>query len=140
MPGSVVGWLPFFVLRLGGKYSPGGLPGQMGWVLLGVGAATFAWCAWEFARRGRGTPGPHDPPRKLVVSGLYRVTRNPMYIGVMAVLLGEALLFPGATRLAYAIIVFTAFHLFVITFEEPVLKRRFGKPYLRYKQRVGRWL
>ena len=140
VPGSVMGWLPFFVIPLGGSYAPGGIPGQMGWGLVAIGAMIYLWCAWSFAHQGRGTPGPYDPPRKLVVRGLYRYSRNPMYVGVMAVLLGEALLFPSAARLAYAIIVFLCFNLFIIAFEEPTLKRQFGKSYAKYRQRVGRWL
>ena len=140
VPGSVTGWIPFFLLPLGGRLATHGVPGGLGIALAGLGLATYAWCAWEFARKGRGTPGPHDPPRKLVVTGLYRYTRNPMYLGIGAILLGEALLFPAAARLAYALIACGLFHLWIIAFEEPTLRRQFGKAYAAYCNRVGRWL
>jgi protein-S-isoprenylcysteine O-methyltransferase Ste14 len=105
-----------------------------------VGALIECWCAWDFAMKGRGTPAPFDPPKELVVRGLYRHVRNPMYVGVMNILLGEALLFASRTLLWYAAIVFVGFNLFVLLYEEPTLRRKFGAAYERYCAMTPRWL
>ncbi|MBI4408473.1 MAG: isoprenylcysteine carboxylmethyltransferase family protein [Gemmatimonadetes bacterium] len=116
-----------------------------GWRWVGLplstaGAAIFFWCLWHFARTGRGTPAPIDPPKVLVVRGLYRHTRNPMYVGVGLVLLGEAALYASGVLLAYALGVLTAFHGFVLLYEEPTLRRKFGPAYDDYRRAVPRWL
>jgi protein-S-isoprenylcysteine O-methyltransferase Ste14 len=97
-------------------------------------------CIWEFARRGRGTLAPVDPPRTLVVQGLYRYVRNPMYLSVTMIVLGEALLTGSRALLAYWAVWFLAANLFVIGYEEPTLRRRFGPAYDRYRATVGRWV
>src|SRR5438093_2707116 len=97
-----------------------------------LGAVTYLWCAWDFTFTGRGTPAPFDPPKELVVRGLYRYVRNPMYVGVMNILLGEALLFASRTLLWYAAVVFVGCNLFVLLYEEPTLRRKFGADYERY--------
>jgi protein-S-isoprenylcysteine O-methyltransferase Ste14 len=114
-----------------------------GLIPLLVGAATYAWCAWEFVSSGRGTPAPVDPPKELVVQGLYQHVRNPMYVmyvGVLSILLGEVLLFQSALLFAYTALVLLAFHLFVVSYEEPTLGRKFGESYARYRSSVPRWL
>jgi protein-S-isoprenylcysteine O-methyltransferase Ste14 len=113
---------------------PIGLP------LLLAGAAIYFWCAWDFAAAGRGTPAPIDPPKELVARGLYRYSRNPMYVGITAILLGEALLWRSRALLEYAAIVFGFFFLFVLAYEEPVLEKKFGNAYERYRQVVPRWI
>jgi protein-S-isoprenylcysteine O-methyltransferase Ste14 len=87
-----------------------------------------------------GTPAPVKPPEKLVANGLYRHVRNPMYVAVFIIIIGQALLFGDAALLPYAAIIWTAFHLFVIFYEEPNLRRRFGADYELYCSRVPRWL
>jgi len=109
-------------------------------VLLGIGGVVYAWCVWDFATFGRGTPAPLDAPERLVVRGLYRYTRNPIYVGVLMVLLGWAVMFGGARLIIYAVCVGICFHLFVVLYEEPRLERRFGREYQDYRVRVGRWL
>jgi protein-S-isoprenylcysteine O-methyltransferase Ste14 len=106
---------------------------------IALGAAFYCWCAWEFASAGRGTPAPIDPPKLLVARGLYRVVRNPMYVGVLLVLLGESLVFGSWDLLRYAVLVWLCFHLFVVLYEEPALRRKFGASYEDYCQRVWRW-
>ena len=93
----------------------------------------------EFFAAGHGTLAPIDPPRQLVVSGLYRFTRNPMYNGVVAVLLGQAWFFSSVRLLDYAATVLVCFHLFVVLYEEPSLESRFGESYLSYRKAVPRW-
>jgi len=109
-------------------------------VMIGLGAALLATCIWEFARSGRGTLAPVDPPRELVVKGLYRYVRNPMYLSVTMIVLGEVLLTGSRALLVYWAVWFVAVNLFVIGYEEPTLRRRFGASYERYTKEVGRWL
>jgi protein-S-isoprenylcysteine O-methyltransferase Ste14 len=108
--------------------------------LLTVGAAIYAWCVWDFASFGRGTPAPIDPPRRLVIRGLYRWVRNPMYVGVLFVIAGMAVLFGSWAIALYGCMVATMFHLFITLYEEPHLEREFGEDYVRYRGRVRRWL
>ena len=115
--------------------------------LQGIGLAFFlpgfgilVHCIALFALKGRGTLSPADPTKKLVVSGLYRFSRNPMYVGVLLMLAGEAIFFESARLGAYALFVFVVFHLFVRFVEEPRLTRDFGNAYLDYCQKVSRWV
>jgi protein-S-isoprenylcysteine O-methyltransferase Ste14 len=97
-------------------------------------------CIVEFASSGRGTLSPVDPPRQLVVRGLYRYVRNPMYLSVATMLLGEILLTRSAPLAAYSAIWFAFVNVFVIGFEEPTLRRQFGASYDEYTHHVGRWI
>jgi len=108
--------------------------------LLTIGTGIYAWCVWDFASFGRGTPAPIDAPKELVVRGLYRVTRNPMYVGVLSVILGWVVRFDSPSLLVYWTCVAIAFHSFIRFYEEPHLQNEFGDAYTRYKDRVGRWL
>lgn len=112
----------------------------LGLVCSGLGAVLLAACIWEFARSGRGTLAPVDPPTALVVRGLYRYVRNPMYLSVTLIVLGEVLLTRSRALLVYWAMWFAAVNLFVMGYEEPNLRRRFGESYERYWQRVNRWL
>lgn len=104
-----------------------------------LGAAFAVWCILTFALVGRGTPAPFDPPRRLVVSGPYRLLRNPMYAGATLALAGAALFYRSVALLAYAGLFALVAHLFVIAYEEPALTRTFGDAYVAYRARVGRW-
>jgi protein-S-isoprenylcysteine O-methyltransferase Ste14 len=97
-------------------------------------------CFVDFIRRGRGTPAPYDPPRELVVAGLYRYVRNPQYVGVFLVSVGEALMADATILLGYAALLATGYGLFVRFYEEPTLGRLFGESYARYCDAVPRWL
>jgi len=88
---------------------------------------------------GQGTPAPWNPPKNLILEGPYKRTRNPMITGALLILFGEALLFGSLTLLIYALIFFPLNHLYFILHEEPLLEKRYGKPYLEYKQSVPRW-
>jgi len=141
LPGSLAGWVPWYLVRRWGLTLPAmRWPQWLGAAILAQGAAILLVCVAEFSRRGRATPAPIDAPRVLVVTGLYRYVRNPMYVGVTAALAGWALLFESSGLAFYGLCVFAGFNAFVILYEEPVLARRFGEEYRRYRSTVGRWL
>jgi protein-S-isoprenylcysteine O-methyltransferase Ste14 len=141
LPGVVAGYVPYrILLASGGFHFPALSPQSVAAsVLVLIGVAVLLRCVWDFFARGKGTLAPIDPPRHLVVSGLYRYTRNPMYNGVLAVLLGEAWLFGSTPILEYAAYVLIAFHLFVVFYEEPVLDAQFQESYRAYRKAVPRW-
>jgi protein-S-isoprenylcysteine O-methyltransferase Ste14 len=112
----------------------------LGLLCIGLGVGLLVACIWEFARSGRGTLAPVDPPSQLVVRGLYRYVRNPMYLSVTTIVLGELLLTQSRGLLTYWAIWFAAVNLFVIGYEEPTLRRQFGASYERYSQTVPRWI
>jgi protein-S-isoprenylcysteine O-methyltransferase Ste14 len=97
------------------------------------------WSFWNFLAQGRGTPAPIDPPRELVAVGFYRYTRNPMYVGVLSVIIGHFLWFGFWYLLIYAAFIFLAFNTFVAFYEEPTLRKKFGAAYEDYCKRVPRW-
>lgn len=111
-------------------------------ILMTIGAAIMVRCVWDFGWTGRGTPVPLDPPRRLVVKGLYRWVRNPMYLGLGLFLIGEALLLPQITRemLTMVAILWVVVTAFILFYEEPTLRRRFGAEYEEYCRNVHRWL
>jgi protein-S-isoprenylcysteine O-methyltransferase Ste14 len=141
LPGVFAGYLPwrFFGLR-SAAVDLGAPLHWAGFLLIGVGVALLAACIFEFARTGLGTLAPLDPPRVLVVRGLYRYVRNPMYLSVTSIILGEALLTGSRALLIYWAIWFLAANLFVVSYEEPTLRRRFGASYDLYAHQVRRWL
>ncbi len=110
-------------------------------VLLIVGALPF-FIAFEkrFVVEGRGTPAPIAPTERLVTGGSFQRVRNPGYISVVAMVVGEALLFGSIGVILYALTLAIAFHIFVIAYEEPMLRTRFGAAYEQYCARVPRWL
>src|SRR5262245_26122161 len=137
IPGSVAGWIP---VMLGGAF-PGWGPWQFcGSVFLAFGTSVLLWTIADFFSAGRGTLSPVDPPKELVVRGLYRYSRNPMYVGALIANIGLALLFESWLVLGYAGLVVLFQHLFVLLYEEPTLKRLFGPRYLDYQARTPRWL
>ena len=141
LPGLFAGFLPWRYFGLSQAVIDPRSPRQwLGLAAICVGVVLLGICIWEFARRGRGTLAPVDPPRTLVVQGLYRYVRNPMYVGVTTIVLGEALLTGSRALLAYWAVWFLAVNLFVIGYEEPTLHRRFGPAYERYRAAVGRWV
>lgn len=138
VPGTVGVYLP---LRIVESTSPTrGLVFVIACIIIFLGTVIYLWCVWDFAVFGRGTPAPIDAPRKLVIRGFYRYTRNPMYIGVLTVILGWAILFGNTTLLLYDIAVGICFHLFIVMYEERYLQREFGKEYDDYCARVNRWI
>ena len=94
----------------------------------------------RFALQGLGTPAPIAPTQKLVVTGLYRYVRNPIYVAVVAVILGQAILFGDWRLMTYGGLMWLAFHAFVVTYEEPVLAQSFGAEYEDFRANVQRWI
>lgn len=141
LPGFFAGYLPWRCFGLSQVHIDVTNPLHLlGLVLIAGGALLLGACIWEFARRGRGTVAPVDPPRELVVQGLYRYVRNPMYLSVSLIVFGEVLLTRSRALLVYWVIWFVAVNLFVMFYEEPTLRRRFGDSYEHYSRSVGRWL
>ncbi|HEV8264802.1 MAG TPA: isoprenylcysteine carboxylmethyltransferase family protein [Gemmatimonadales bacterium] len=140
-PGVFAGYIPWRFFGVSGVHLDFRSPVHLlGVLCIVLGAVLLGTCIWEFARAGRGTLSPVDPPRELVVRGLYRYVRNPMYLSVTLIVLGELLLTRSRPLLVYWAVWFVAVNLFVIGYEEPTLRRRFGAAYERYTQEVGRWL
>lgn len=141
LPGFFAGYVPWRYFGLAhvqlSLRSPTHL---LGVICMACGVGLLAVCIWQFAHSGRGTLAPVDPPRQLVIRGPYRYVRNPMYLSVTTIVLGELLLTRSLALLTYWAIWFTAVNLFVIGYEEPSLRRQFGVSYERYTQTVGRWI
>ena len=139
IPGIMAVLIPYLLLE---KKVPWPVT-WVGWLALAptaAGALILIWCARDFAIVGRGTPAPIDPPKLLVASGPYRYVRNPMYWGVEGVLWGEALCFRSTRLTVYALLMGLGFHLFVMLYEEPTLRKKFGTSYDEYRRAVPRWI
>ena len=140
-PGIVAILVPYLVYAyIPNEFSSGPAIRGIGVLFLCLGVLILFWCIWSFIHLGKGTISPADPTTSLVHKGLYKYSRNPMYLGVTAMLIGEALVWNSISLLIYSIIVWGLFHLFVIYFEEPRLKRDFGDSYLEYLAKVRRWI
>lgn len=140
-PGTIAVLVPYWIYRWHMA------PPLLGWTALPVIGALLI-CAgfpllldsfWRFAIQGLGTPAPVAPPKHLVVSGLYRYVRNPMYVAVSSLVFGQGLLFGSVQVLKYGVAVIVGFHLFVLLYEEPVLREKFGGEYDDYCKNVRRW-
>jgi protein-S-isoprenylcysteine O-methyltransferase Ste14 len=131
-------WVPWWILTRNGRTAT---PAAWAAVpVIAAGIALYVWCVWNFAAVGRGTPGPWDAPSRVVAAGPYRWVRNPIYLAALLIVLGEAWLFLSLALLAYAGAMAVLFHLFVVGYEEPTLRRRFGSAYLEYQRTVPRWV
>ncbi|WP_248310487.1 isoprenylcysteine carboxylmethyltransferase family protein [Devosia sp. Root105] len=141
-PGIVAGLIPYWIS--GWQVGPalGGIEPLrwLGVLVLLLGAVLLAETFARFALVGRGTPAPVYPTETLVVTGSYRFVRNPMYVAVVALILGQGLLFGSLAVLAYGAAIWLIVHLFVIGYEEPTLARSFGAQYERYRANVRRWI
>jgi len=137
LPGVVAFLLPWLIA---GDAAALRAARPLGLGVLLAGTAGLLWCAWAFYATGKGTLAPLSPPSRLVVVGLYRYSRNPMYVSVLLVLAGWAIVFASPVQAAYAALVAVAFHLRVVLGEEPVLARIHGVEWEAYTHRVHRWL
>lgn len=138
-PGMVAGYIPLALMRRGSQIEMG-IFSYLAFPFWLIGSVILLWSFWNFLIQGRGTPAPIDPPKELVASGFYRYVRNPMYVGVLAIILGHFLWFGYGNLLIYAVVVFIGFNAFVTYYEEPTLKRNFGAAYEDYLKRVPRWI
>lgn len=111
----------------------------LGMLLIAVGAPVLLDSFARFAWQGLGTPAPIAPPQHLVITGLYRYVRNPMYVAVTSLIFGQGLLLGNADVLVYGLVLWLAFHVFVLVYEEPVLRDKFGDEYTEFCANVGRW-
>jgi protein-S-isoprenylcysteine O-methyltransferase Ste14 len=138
-PGIVVGLLPWWLTHW--QMLPGWLSLRVFGALLTLASGVFLLQAFaRFVGEGRGTPAPVAPTEKLVVGGVYRYVRNPMYLSVLAAIVGQALLFAQPVLLVYAAIVCAAVVSFVLAYEEPTLLNRYGAEYETYRRAVPGWL
>jgi protein-S-isoprenylcysteine O-methyltransferase Ste14 len=141
IPGTVVVLIPRLIVGSWGRYPAGSGPWYLaGLAMIAAGGSILVWCIWDFAWQGRGTLAPVDPPRELVVRGLYRYVRNPMYLGALIALGGQVIVSRSTALFWYAVGWFLAVHLFVVFYEERTLRRRFGAAYEEYSRTVHRWV
>lgn len=133
LPATVTFLVPWLLLPSDARFDVTALP------IVVAGTGLLLWCIRDFYVAGHGTLAPWAPPKHLVTVGLYRISRNPMYLAVLIILAGLALGFRSLTLAVYALGVAVAFHLRVVTYEEPCLARAFGPDWLAYRARVPRW-
>jgi len=138
LPGLVAFVLPVWIGISSGRRAAGHMPAAV--ALLALGTTLLTWCVREFYVAGRGTLAPWDPPQHLVTSGPYRLSRNPMYVGVVLILAGWSALWSSRTLIIYTALFMIGFHLRVLLVEEPWARRRFGGEWDAYRARVPRWL
>jgi len=128
LPGTFAGLIPAWVVS--SEHARG-----QGWIIgavpLASGAVMLLWCVRDFCVSGKGTLAPWDPPKRLVIVGLYRFTRNPMYVGISLLLAGWSLLAASPLLASYTVVLAIGFHLRVVLYEEPPLKKQFHEEWSR---------
>jgi len=137
-PGVVAGVIPWWITRWVFEPAPAAVR-ALGALVTAAGAAVLVHAFARFVREGVGTPAPVAPTRHLVVGGLYRWVRNPMYLAVVACAAGQAGLFGQPVLLAYAAVLLATFVTFVRVYEEPTLTQQFGAEYEAYRRAVRGW-
>jgi len=139
-PGMVTGLVPWLITGWRqGSTQPAALV-VAGAVVTGAGCVVLLQAFGRFVLEGVGTPAPPAPTERLVVGGLYRYVRNPMYLALQAVIIGQVLLLDRPLLLCYAAVVAAATIAFTRFYEEPALARRYGEQYAAYRQAVPGWL
>lgn len=136
--GTVTAIVPYFILTTE-PHSAAAALRNIGFLPIATGILLYSWCCRSFWIQGRGTPIPLDPPKILVVKGPYQIVRNPMFIAVFLVLIGEAILFQSRSLFFFTGGFCVIAELLVRLYEEPTLHRKFGKGYSVYCASVGRW-
>ena len=138
-PGTLAIYVPWAVTHW--RFGPALLGVRIiGGLMIAAGLPVLLDSFARFAIQGLGTPAPIAPPQHLVVTGLYRWVRNPMYVGVSLLIFGQGLLFGSVRLLEYGLLVWLAFFTFVVLYEEPALYRKFGKEYEDFCLRVPGWI
>jgi protein-S-isoprenylcysteine O-methyltransferase Ste14 len=141
-PGTVVGLLPWWISKWKVQPTPSGF-----WTIQFLGVLILAGSIMvlleafaRFALQGIGTPAPVAPTRHLVVTGLYRYVRNPMYVAVVSAVLGQSMILGNLSLVLYAALSWLVTHLFVLSYEEPTLRKNFGDEYAEFCANVPRWI
>ena len=141
-PSSVAGLVPWWITRW--EFRPPffdlDATRAVGILLIVAGLPGLVDSFARFALQGLGTPAPIAPTQNLVVTGLYRYVRNPIYVALVVVILGQAVLFADWRLLGYGALIWLAFHIFVLAYEEPTLRQSYGAEYESYRANVPRWL
>jgi protein-S-isoprenylcysteine O-methyltransferase Ste14 len=150
VPGTIAVYIPYTFMRNRLPDMSIGLFHWVGLVILVAGVLIYLWAAVSFLMRGKGTPAIWftkpisfiigEEPIKVVSSGLYKYSRNPMYIGVITTVLGQGIYFQYSNVLWYALSLFIIFNLVIVLIEEPHLEEKFGEQYKSYKKKTRRWL
>ena len=140
VPGLLIGVFPYMISTTDTELISLGALSYLASPLLFLGWVAMLWCFWNFSVNGKGTPAPIDPPKELVVIGLYRYVRNPMYVAGLITLLGWILWSPSLPLILAFFLFLLATHLFVTLYEEPTLKKKFGAAYEEYLKQVPRWI
>ena len=138
-PGTIACLIPWLIVQWPAPIAHPALA-TVGVLLLAIGAALLIDCFTRFAVQGRGTPAPIASPRRLIMTGAYRRVRNPIYVAVVALILGQAALFASFPVLIYGLVMWAGFHAFVLGYEEPTLRRRFPLDYAAFTAAVPRWI
>jgi protein-S-isoprenylcysteine O-methyltransferase Ste14 len=140
-PGTVAGLIPFWLTRwqVEGPFLGASILRAVGVVFVLAGLVSLVESFVRFAVVGLGTPAPVAAPTRLVVSGQYRHVRNPMYVAVLGIVLGQSLILGSFVLLQYAVLLWLLFHAFVVLYEERRLAAQFGASYDVYRQHVRRW-
>jgi protein-S-isoprenylcysteine O-methyltransferase Ste14 len=139
-PGTVCGLVPWLITGWRRPGDPVWWVDASGWLLVLAGAAVLGHAFVAFAWHGRGTPAPSAPTERLVVEGAYRHVRNPMYVAVLALVLGQVLLFASWGLFTYLVLLGITINAFVRTYEEPTLREGYGRSYEEFCENVPRWL
>ena len=141
LPGTLLVGVPVLLLSLEPRtaFDPGSAR-TVGLALMALAFGGALWMGVSFVVSGRGTPNPALPPERLVTGGLYRFVRNPGYVAVAAFMTGEVLWTGSMVLVGYGVVVMLGLHLFVVYYEEPGLRRRFGSDYRAYCDVVPRWI
>ncbi|HUD14827.1 MAG TPA: isoprenylcysteine carboxylmethyltransferase family protein [Terracidiphilus sp.] len=142
VPGAVAGYIPWFIGK-GRVHAPffGFITIRVvGGVLMAAGIVILLEAFLRFALEGLGTPAPILPPKRLVVTGSYRYVRNPMYVAVVSLILGQGLIFGDVRVIVYGLCAWLITHLFVLFYEEPTLRRSFPADYADFSTHVPRWI
>jgi protein-S-isoprenylcysteine O-methyltransferase Ste14 len=142
IPGTVVGMIPYLILTRLTRlplFDPGASL-YAGIMLIIAGVLIYLTSARFFVAFGKGTPAPIDPPLLLVTTGPYRFVRNPMYCSGILILFGEFVISGSGAILLYLLFIWLIFHLFIVFYEEPHLRKVFGEPYEKFCRKVPRWM
>src|SRR5688572_4294080 len=133
-------YIPYLIVKFDARYFDAGIFSYIAFLLWIVGTLIIVWCSVDMVRKGRGTPAHVDPPKKLIVNGLYRYVRNPIYVGALLVQLGFILWSGSGLMIVYFLLFTLAYQILIVLIEEPILRHMFGEEYLAYCRQVPRWI